>query len=392
MIKRIFSLLLCALLLLLSASCRKEESRTDESGDPLLDKMMDDLIAYTYQNELVNGDLKWALEGMKRFDENRSWENLLDARARIEIAQNAIASCTLPEAELSSEDRRQLINRGIDASFTDTLDEQFSGTQNHMLNSTVLMHTRMMVNIFTEDDWDITAEYVGISLKNVEFNLQYAAYTVDYVLLDIGDDAVTEKFNALMAEYCPLTHAYQATGPRTKEEIEADTNTLLDRIESEVLNEESRSVSAMTERAEITRRAVENNDFTMLGKKLAVTGLPLSVPEPWWLDGETCFYYWKDGDTVLSTPLPGADLPRIPDGCQITVENVTRDEVLEYAQLLENAGLPSTGTSEDNGVLYVFYEFGGSTFALVWEDGTVKILMTEKPVFLAPIWYLTELQ
>ncbi len=87
-------------------------------------------------------------------------------------------------------------------------------------------------------------------------------------------------------------------------------------------------------------------------------------------------------------PAAGTVLERIPDGCRIKIPGVSKDEVEDYRQELENTGLPSLTSSEENGKLTILYGIYDSVFALIWQEDSVSILMTENhPVCFVPRWH-----
>ena len=92
-------------------------------------RALNDLFSYVRQNEIINADIRWILDSFERFDRERSWRNLLLARASAEIAGNDIRQCSLPESEMTSEDRQELMRRNIDLSAMSGMDMSFKAEQ-----------------------------------------------------------------------------------------------------------------------------------------------------------------------------------------------------------------------------------------------------------------------
>lgn len=92
-------------------------------------RALNDLFSYVRQNEIINANIRWILDSFERFDRERSWRNLLLARASAEIAGNDIRHCSLPELEMTSEDRQELMRRNIDLSAMSGMDMSFKAEQ-----------------------------------------------------------------------------------------------------------------------------------------------------------------------------------------------------------------------------------------------------------------------
>ena len=351
-------------------------------------KMLNDLVGYIYQSENMYGDMQWVLDAFERFDAEKSWENLQLARASLAIAKDNISMYSLPESEMTVEDQMELMRRGIDVSFMENMEAAFEGEKTTLLNTCGNLHYSVMDGVFLQGDWDVSMQHVRLLKDLTACDIQYLANTADWVLATLNDDEITERFSEVMDTYCPLTHACQAEKPESPEAVEEVTDSLLDHV-GDLLIDEAKILGAHSNRLNLMTELVEQEDYLTMGKDLLeISDMPPVLFYPTWYDDEDIHYFWKENDEIIETPAPGTTLERVPDICLIRTKGVSADEVLDYQEELEKAGLPCLGSTEDDGKLSILYEYQGNTFVLICEDESVEILMTDDPVCFVPRWYL----
>ena len=379
-------LLITLLMISLPVGTVMAESASEEEN-PAVIHMLNDLIGNIYQCECIYEDLEWTFDSFSRYDVERTWENLQYARASLAIARLDISRRALPELEMRREDEKELMRQGIDVSFMEDMAEDFEAEKTSVLNTCVNLCTGIMEDVFIASDWDIRMEHMSLTHEITMCEAQYLANMADWVLANINDAAVTERFNSVMANYCPLIHSFQSETPKTKEEIEKETNDLLDKLES-LSVEESKIVGAHQHRLNVFMDLFDNKQFDQITEDIVqISNLPLVVFCPDWFDeGESYYYYWKENGEVLATPVPGTELQRIPDGCKITSVGVTKDAVKQYQKELVNYGIQCLGKEETEESLTLVFAYSDSIFTIFWEEGSAVILMTDNPVCLVPRW------
>ncbi len=370
-----------------AASKAESISETAREVSTAETRMMHDLLMYILQHEIIYADIQWALDAFDRFDAQKNWENLQLARSSLAIARLDISKHGWRDSEMMPEDQIELMSRGVDVSFLENAESMFEGEKTTLMNECLNLHYDIMEGVYLQDDWELCKRYVNLLKELIACDIQYLANTADWVLATLNEDEITARFNKVMDEHCPLTRAHQAEAPESPEAIEALTDSLVDHME-DLLLEESKIIGARSNRLNAMTEMIEQGDFVKIGKNmLEITDMPLSIPYPTWFNDEDIFYYWRENGEIAKTPIPGTSLERVPDGCKISMPDVTKEELLEYQNELEAAGLPCVGSSEDDGKLSIIYEYEDSKFAFIWEDGSVTILMRENPVNFVPIWY-----
>lgn len=371
--------------------------RHPESGDKSEVRVLNDLLGYIYHCEMMYTDILYVLDAFEQFDQAKDWETLLTARAALSSARSDIVRQKLPAPEMTPEDEQAFMKRGIDISFLGTLDEQFKAEQTGLTTTCKMFTGNIMLHALLKYDWDICMRSVVSERKIINVYIQYLANTADWVLASINNPKTTEKFNALLEEHCPETHARQRKQPDTPENIEASTHELMNQLESLML-EHSKTLGAANNRFNLTKDAVEKNDLEFIRNEIAkIAHIPLAVPQPAWLKYSDMYavYFWQENGEVQSIP-PRTKLERVPEGCRITMYSVSLDEVKAYQRELEHFSKTAAAQlghirvwGKDEGKKYtVFCKTESSYFAVIWENAQARILMLENPVCFVPRMYL----
>lgn len=349
-------------------------------------RALNDLLSWVYQNEAVNADIRWVLEAFERFDREKSWESLQIARATLEIAKRDIGRLALPKAEMTSADRAEFMRRGIDLSFMSGIDAVFKGEQISALNTCSNLSTGIMYDAFFGKDWKNCMRNVRFLEKSTDYEIQYLANTVDWVLTSMNDESARRKFSRLLEEHCPLTRAHLSIQALTPKEIEAVTHELMNQIEKLTV-EWTQILGAGRDRVNEMKDALAGKDLSLFADDLVkISGLPDVVPSAEWFNYKDVLYYWQENGNIVASPRARTKLERIPDGFRIRISGVSLDEIKAYQKELRAecvASLMNEGTNT------LICKSENSIFAITWENGTATILTLENPVCFVPSWLLS---
>lgn len=363
-------------------------SASFSSEDTAEVRALNDLFSYVRQNEIINADIRWILDSFERFDRERSWGNLLLARASAEIAGNDIRQCSLPELEMTSEDRQELMRRNIDLTAMSGMDTSFKAEQITALTTFKNLAANIMYDVFLKKDWEVSMMNVRMLKKLTDCNIRYLACTVDAVLVSIHDEALKKAFMKELEKHCPMTFAYTAKKTVSQEEIKASLNNVLNQIER-IAVEGTKIVGAKNDRYNFVKDALDRNDLKLLARDInVISGMPSVIFAPSWFSNEDIHYYWHDNGRILPDPKARTELSGIPESCRIRIKGVTLESVKSYQNDLEKAGLTFSRTSNENEIVC---DYGGSVFSITWKNGTAEILMIENPFCFVPLWYVPAL-
>ena len=339
------------------------------------ERILNDLLGYVYQNELIYSNLQWVLHYFEKFEHERNWKTLQLARASLAIAKSDTAKHSLPALETTTEDQENLMKRGIDVNFLSDLGLHFTANKTSLINTFNNLNNGIMYEVFLEDDWKICMRHMANLKKMAACYIRYSANMTDWVLTSINDPATTKKFNCLLEKYCPQT--YQRKNPGTLEDIEASANEILDQIEILVMKE-TKILGAKRERLNFMKYAIEKGKLELTVMK--IFDIPPVIFSPKWFDVKDIYYFWEQ-----ETPNPRTELERVPDGCLIIINDIGFDMVKAYQKDLEISGLSCVVSKEEDGNFTALYEIRGSEFAIVWENGKVMIFMTKNPICFVPV-------
>ena len=384
--KRIIAVI--AALSLIAAACLCPAcAAAGEETDAVI-RMMNDLLAYVYQSEVIFDDLEWALEAFERFEAERSWETLQLARASLVIARKDIERRAVPEPQLTAEDLKELMDRGMDVSFMEENADSFTADRTYLLNAFGILNIDIMRRVFLEDDWELCLRRITVMREMRDCTLQYLANTANWVLAAVDNDATTDEFNALMREYCPEVSSRQAETGLDPEAIIASNSSVMDRMDKLSL-EYAKLQGASESRGDIMTELLRQGDTAEIGESiLEISGLPLLVSMPEWFSDSDVTYYWNENGQIADMPTARTALERIPDVCRYRIGDVTEEAVRSYQAALEAGGLACSEYTEEEGKLHIHYEYADSIFSLIWENGETSIVMTENPICFVPQWYL----
>ena len=356
--------------------------------DESVNRLLNDLFGYIYQCEVMCSDILWISDAFDRFDRERNWESLQLARAAVTIATGDIERCKLPELELTAEDRKNFMKRGIDINFLGNMKQMFEAEKTTHKNICMNLNNAIMNEVFLKDGWEISMRKSTNDRKNMNIELHYLANMADWVLASLNDSAVTKKFNDLMKKHCPNTHALQRKELESPEKIESAANAIMDQYE-DILAEETKITGAAEESLNAMKYAIETGDFDLIRKNImTISNMPAMIHRPSWFSNKDIRYYWRKDGKIQPNPKARTELERIPDICRVRVEGVSIAQVKAYQKELHDFGLPCKDSSESSGKLNLYYRAGGSEFYIIWDNGKAEILMTEKPFCLIPILYL----
>ena len=344
--------------------------------------MLNDLLAYIYNREIICSDIKWILDSFEKFDRERTWESL-------QIARQDIIKCELPALEMTQDDIKKLMNHKIDVNFLGNLGLVFKAEKTSELNTCLNLNNHIMRDVFFIDDWTISMRHAAITRQIIDYNFQYLANMADWVLTNIKNPAETKKFEILLAKYCPETRAKQRKIPDTLNNIEASAQKILDNIELLVM-EQTKILGASNNRFNMLKYALGKKNLENFKQNLmTISNMPPVIFSPEWFSDSEIFYFWRENNKIQPTPSPRSEITRIPDICRIKIKGVSLDKVKSYQQELNNNGFKSLGVKEEADKFTIFYKIQESSFAIIWEKEQVTIFMNKNPVCFMPILYLS---
>lgn len=381
----ILTLCLCITSMLPSAALAQEDTAED--------RILLDWFYYLFSYEKLAGNLLWVYDSIDAFAQERTWENLLIARAAASVAQQVIEGISLPEGAASAEDYVELMLSGKDVSSVQYAYENFAiEWQFEVDNFAELLKPYLHEEVF----WIYTAESYEKNFQVRRNVLEYALATLaletNHLVNALNNKASTERIIQFLEKNCPRILAYQ-------QKLTGDDATLKERYKQylekmEAANSELALLEGQTDyAADLYIQAVENNDFSRMSpEKTEIANLPLMLLYPGWYSSvaDSFHYLWSRDDGSLTQAAEYEELVSPPNACLMTAQSVPLEDVKLYQAYLEYLGLSCTKTEETDEHCRLFYQMEDIQFVLTHKNNTLEWYMCQTPVCLVPEWYLSE--
>ncbi|MBQ2957794.1 MAG: hypothetical protein IJE08_15205 [Clostridia bacterium] len=383
--KRLLAGILAALLMLCGCAASAEEKSTAT-------KVCSDWFDYLYAMECAYSNLLRAAEAAEAFTDEPSWEKLQIARMAIARAERYVEKRGLDDPLMTADDYVDLMLEDKDVSFVSESGDQYGAEQQAIMDHLMVLREHMEADIYTDFEMKVVSDLIDHYQKICGIGYQYLAISTDYLLATLQDAEMTETMDQMTGTYLLQTEAYRTHITDTVV-LKKNADDVLDQYAG--LEVEFKKLLAASEAAkDVYVKAVETGDLSELISHMAVIeNLPVMLPDTGWSinDGWEATYYWLDAEGHVAMPGEADEIDRIPDGYTITYPGVKREEVIEYCDGLKLMGLDPLSSTEEDGVLRIYYTFMDSVFVFEWADGMATINMLENPMGFVPYWYLEAL-
>ncbi len=388
-IHRWAALVAASLLLAISARALADAAQTQ---DALRDRLLSDCFDYVYAQEMIYGDVLWAIGYFEEYDRTRTWEALQKARAAASAAREDIALRKLPPSQMTADDYHALLLEGVDASYVEYAQDDFEASRTTMQNGALLMMTHLAHAVFEGNGWETSVSNAAQTRAIAQAWQQYCAWSVDWLLLELDDEERARSFGEQLELHCPTIVSMRMGDGATQDDLEAAVGQLLDGVEEALRTQSAETEGQVRADFELFADALESGDVTKgIGEIIDIDGLPLILPYPTWygnLSDQRFYYSWTRADGTSRYARAREDIDSAPDGCAIVTPGVLREALEAYAALLASRGVECLSRKEEDGVLTLLYSCAGSQFAFMLDGDTLTTYMLEAPVLYAPTWYI----
>ena len=361
--------------------------------DPVIDgltlNLFSDWSGCLKFNDLIYGDMLWALSYIEEFMENPTWDNLQIARTALAAAEESIRSCTAAELSMTTEDYLTMVEAGYDVSVVEVEAGLLETYQDTLLLDCMNLRNGLYSEIFWQPTFDALAAQIGFMRKRCETELCYLDITTEFLIVTMNNAEKTELLRTYIADYCPALTAQHAELPA---DIDALYTLAAETIDTyrKTVEEESEFVGDSQALAYRMEDIMAGGDTTELQKDaVAIEGLPLTLPWPGWdiVEADYAYYYFAEDGSPVS-PAARETLTAKPDQCAIVSNSVREEDFLTYIEYLDMIGVPGENAAQETGTYSYQYLFTEYTFVIEWKNETVSIYMLKQPFCFAPEWYL----
>ena len=321
------------------------------------------------------GDLLWAADYADAFLAKPEWNALLLARVAAssgfaDVSRRGLTGGGLPPLP----ERAQ----GAPAAGAAELlyADGGAGERASFLDAFLILSCGLDASVFHSADLAALRAAAETERAIAEATLDRWALLTEDLLLRLDDAALSERWQAALAEGCPRIAA-KLRRDRDDSAMEA-------------------AIAETEARLEALRRAREALPATdgTAGDAVEIAGLAATLPMPNW---ETTYavrrsFYWEDRAGAVTTALPGETLSDLPTGCRIEWPGVGNGALEAYCEYLADRGIvPLDAPAREGGAFEVCFSGGGTPVLFRQVKDTITADMPQGVLCFVPDWYLPKL-
>ncbi|MDE7000276.1 MAG: hypothetical protein K2P73_08260 [Lachnospiraceae bacterium] len=361
-----------------------DESDIEQAVQHLLTVWSDhlDILEKMYASEL------WALDYVEAYLESGDWKDLVRARTACIASARYLSELSMTEDDLSEEEYLVLAERGIDTGYQSVefasvpvfVDEAHNVIRNQLL-------VGLECDIYLENAIEALRERISAEKDSISVMSQYICITTNYLLVTLGDDAVSEPYWSALREHYPVLASRQVQWSANESELEAAADACMDRYEDIVCRQADLVSGAEAELFHMTQIVEEENLEALAASAHSMVNVPDLLPYPEWYDPHTSGYLsvliGEDGSVTY--PESGDDLGDGQYGVYMQAEGVTEEQAAAYIDIARRYVLDAW-KAEDSGSWYI--RMPDYDVKIDCEGEMATIFFNGEDVTFAPVWYL----
>lgn len=365
-------------------SAPADQSDIEEAAQHLLTVWSDymDVLEKMYASEL------WALDYVDAYLESGDWNDLVKARTACIASARYLTELSMTEEDLSEEEYLILTGAGVDTGYQTVeflsvpvfLDEAHNVIRNQLLEE-------LEYSVYFESSIETLKAEVAAERDSISSMCQYACVETNYLLLTLGDNAVSETYWSSMEANYPVLTSGRAEWLAAEAELMSAADACMDAYEGIVLRQ-SELVSMMEAELYQMTQDIESGDLEALAASThAMVNVPDLLPFPAWYNPSTAGYLSLtfDEDDNVTYPESGDDLADARHGVYMQVENVSEEEIAAYIDTVQIYA-EDAWKSEDSGSWYI--SMPEYHIKIDCGDDTATIFFYGEDITFAPVWYI----
>lgn len=341
-----------------------------------------DVLERMYASEL------WALDYVDVYLESGDWNDLVKARTACIASARYLSELSMTEEDLSEEEYLVLAEAGVDtgyqsaefASVADFVEQAHKVIRNQMLE-------RLENNVFAESSIEILKAHASAERDAISIMCQYSCDETNYLLLTLGDEAVSKSYWSAMKENYSVLSSGQSEWCAVEAELEAAVTACLDKYEDVIIKKADLISMAEAELYQMTQ-IIENEDLeSLMASAHTMDNVPYLLPCPAWYAPHTSKYLsgFMGEDGSVTYPESGDDLGDDRQEVFIQAEGVTEEKIAAYIDTAKDYAL-DTWKAEDSGAWYI--SMPDYNVKIDCKDDTALIHFSGEDITFTPIWYI----
>ncbi len=349
--------------------------------------LLDDWYNLLKANEEIYSSMFRVLDYMDAYAQDRTWDNLLKARASCSAALVEMRQMELPQSQLSQSQIEEYADAGLEINAFLREFEELENWRKSMCD------TAMLLNYTLEDDVFMKAS-VEIAIPDmVEFYREY--FTLEYRYLGQYSNYLVLQFHSEPEwwNWIRLLPHMQACAGAWHDDLDEVLNAADETLDQmQALQTEMGSFLGISEYTlQIVSEAVDTGDLETLRREVnRFDDAPGYFPTPEWLPDVVHLYLVTDPETQEKRLVrAGEELATVPSVCYISCGEIAQAQVESYVQRLEQWGIQTYGAWNEAGDAYqVLAVSGASSMMVEWTAEDTLIYLTDPVGCLIPELYL----
>ena len=330
----------------------------------------------------------WAMDYVDAYLESGDWNDLAKARTACIASARYLSELSMTEDDLPEEEYLILAEMGIDTGYQSVefasvpvfVDEAHNVIRNQLLE-------RLENDIYFENSIEALRERISAERESTSVMCQYICTETNYLLLTLGDDAVSELYWSAMKENYPALSSGQAQWCAEAAELEAAADACMDRYEDIILRQTDFVSGAKSELFNM-KQIVEDEDLEALAASAhTMVNVPDLLPYPEWYDPQTSGYLSVviEEDGSVTYPESGDDLGDGQYGVYIQSEGVTEGDIVKYINTARDYAL-DVWRAEDSASWYILMP--DYNVKIDCEEDAATVFFNGEDITFAPVWYI----
>ena len=348
--------------------------------------LLEDWYRLLETNEEIYSRMFRVLDHMDAYARERTWDELLKARALCSAALVEIRQMELPESQLTQELIGEYVDAGVEINVFLREFEELEDRRKSICDTVMLLNYTLEDDVFMKASVEIAIPAM-VEFYREYFTLEYrylCQYS-NYLLLQIH----TEAYWMTWCDQLPCLNECAGDWYGEQDEVLQASDELLDQMQA--LQAEMGSFLGISEYTlQIVREAVETGDMETLQREInRHDDAPGCFPMPQWLPDVVHLYLVTDPETQEKRLVQaGEELTSVPTACYISCGAIAQEQVESYIQGLSQRGIMIySTTNDDRDICQVLAVNGRSSMMIEWTPEDTLIYLTEPVGCLIPELY-----
>ncbi len=357
------------------------------------DAIFNELGNYLLYVDCLLEDECFALRYIEKFNETRTQDDLLIARAAIQSALREIENMEMPQMTMTEDEYFSYMLAGAEVEALALLYEELAILRNEKIYRLKGMYETMLTDVYFEPALENLMEEAPLVRLHNQYYARDMAYMTNYLLIQLKDGGKIDAFWDVIRESTCVMKDEMGTFYTDLDEIACLAGKNLDEMGANI--EKMEVLGGFSEYLlDLTLEAIEKNDLSVFkNNRTEIIGEPEVFPMPeWCLPTDMKYtYVFSDPETGnLFVHRMGDEIPSVPYQIRVKASDVTINDIQIYLDslvLLEYNPYYEFSEGADEIALYLSAEKNGGLIEILWSETETNLFFLTQSASLVPYIY-----